>query len=91
MILVCFKEGSLYISLLHFVFMDEIIIMAYMGNSTEESCRIQCTPNVYLSINDENNTLNNIINGLLVHTCIDICNMHNVSKLNINIILYCIL
>ena len=28
MILVCFKEGSLYISLLYFVFTDEIIIMA---------------------------------------------------------------
>ena len=36
MILVCFKEGSLYISLLHFVFTDEIIIMACIGNFKKE-------------------------------------------------------
>ena len=36
MILVCFKEGSLYILLLHFVFTDEIILMAYIGNFKKE-------------------------------------------------------
>ena len=34
MMLVCFKEGPLYISLLHFVFTDEIILMAYMTHVT---------------------------------------------------------
>ena len=46
MILVRFKEGSLYISLLHFVFTDEIIVMAYMGNFKKGVFRMKCTPNV---------------------------------------------
>jgi hypothetical protein len=92
MILVCFREGSLYI----------IIITAFCSHGWNNSndlygefpkgaFRIKCAPNVYWSRYYGNNTLNNFINGLIVHIFIDICNMHNVSKINISIILYCIL
>jgi hypothetical protein len=44
MILVCFKEGSLYISLLPFAFTDEIIIMAYIGNFKKERLGLNVHP-----------------------------------------------
>ena len=91
MILVCFKEGSLCI----------IIIIAFcihgwnnyngLHGEFQKGAFRKCTPNVYWSRYDGNNTLNNFINGLIVHIVIDKCNIYNVSKININIILYCIL
>jgi hypothetical protein len=76
MILVSFREGSLYI----------IIITAFCSHGWNNSndlygefpkgaFRIKCAPNVYWSRYYGNNTLNNFINGLIVHIFIDICNI----------------